>query len=70
MHPRSGAGSIKADASTDQELLEYKDANKTHTLNGEELLLLFKRGAQQGKDARYIIKFANNIIAEIHLTRE
>lgn len=68
-HPMSGAGSIKEDGSTDDELFEIKDANKSFTLAGAELLQSFKRAMQQEKEAVWIIRFANGIEATITLRR-
>lgn len=70
MHPRSGAGRIKDDASTDWELLEVKDANRTYTLKGAELAPLHRRAAQQGKDATFIIYFTEaDVTATITVTK-
>lgn len=70
VHPNSGAGHIKDDASTEEIIYEFKDSMKTHTLKGEELEALFKRAAQQGKEARYVILFnSSNLEATITLGR-
>lgn len=70
VHPRSGAGSIKDDGSTDAEVLEIKDAMESHTLKGTTLLQLFNRAAKQGKDAHYIIYFTKaNVTATISLRK-
>ena len=68
-HPRSGAGSIKEDGSTEDALIEVKDANLVFGLKGADLMQSFRRGAQQGKDAVWVIRFANGIEAEILLRR-
>lgn len=57
LHPRSGAGSIKWDASNEETLYEMKDVKKTHTLNGEYLRKLKLDAIKQGKDASYVIQF-------------
>lgn len=57
VHPNSGAGKIKDDGSSADELFEVKDANKTHTLNALELKKLWQRAVRQGKEAHYIIYF-------------
>lgn len=57
LHPRSGAGSIKWDASSEDTLFEMKDVQKSHTLNGAYLRRLALDAAHQGKDARYIVQF-------------
>lgn len=69
-HPRSGAGRIKEDGSDSERLYEVKDANRSFTLRGTDLAQSFARGVQQGKDAVWIVQFANGIEAEIHLTRK
>jgi hypothetical protein len=56
-HPRSGAGRIKDDASDEHTVIEVKDANKSHTINAKELLTVWKRAMQQGKEAQYVIYF-------------
>ena len=62
VHPRSGAGSIKSDGSSEETLYELKDAGKSHTIKGTDLEILFKRAVQQGKDAEYIVYFQNTDI--------
>jgi hypothetical protein len=70
VHPRSGAGKIKDDGSNDEEVMEVKDAKRSHTLKVSELNALFKRAAQQGKEARYLVYFSDDdITAEITLRR-
>lgn len=56
-HPRSGAGRIKYDGSDDDDLIEVKDANKSHTLQASLLNDLFVTATRQGKDAVYIVTF-------------
>lgn len=55
LHPRSGAGSIKWDASSDEVLYEMKNAKKSHTLTGAYLRQLALDAAHQGKEARYVV---------------
>lgn len=57
LHPRSGAGRIKDDASSDDKVVEFKDAYKTHALKGDDLDKLLRRATQQGKDAEYVVYF-------------
>jgi hypothetical protein len=57
LHPNSGAGRIKEDGHTDDFLYEVKDANKTYTLNGKELLTSITRAIRQGRQARWVIYF-------------
>lgn len=67
LHPMSGAGSIKDDASNDETIFEFKDANRTHTLASRDLRALVVRAVRQGKDARYVVTFADGTVADIHL---
>lgn len=70
LHPNSGAGHIKDDGSNDECIYEFKDANKTHTLKGEDLDGLFRRAVRQGKEAKYVILFGHvGLEAEITLRR-
>lgn len=70
LHPRSGAGRIKDDASTDDTIIEIKDADRSHTLKGSVLDSLFRRAVRQGKEAQYVIYFtAVDLTATIHLKR-
>lgn len=59
LHPMSGAGSIKDDASNDTTIYEFKSVKKTHTLNGADLEALWLRGIQQGKDVEYVVEFGD-----------
>lgn len=56
-HPRSGAGSVKDDASDDDTQYEIKDANKSYTLQAAEVLTLWQRAVKRGKDAKFVIYF-------------
>lgn len=69
LHPNSGAGRIKEDASDEDYLYEIKDANKVFTLNAADLMTSFVRAVRQGKDSVWFIRFTNGIDAEIRLTR-
>lgn len=69
-HPRSGAGRIKDDGSSETEVIEVKHVAKSHTLKGESLDALYRRATQQGKDAVYVIEFVDSrITATITITR-
>lgn len=57
LHPRSGAGKIKDDASNEETIFEFKDVMKSHSLSGAALDALFTRATQQGKEARYVVHF-------------
>lgn len=70
LHPMSGAGSIKDDASTEAEVFEFKNANKTHTLNADDLYKLMVRALRAEKEPYYVIQFANGVTATIHLSRD
>ena len=70
VHPNSGALRIKHDASDEETLYEIKDANKTYTLSGKELLELWKRSAQQLKDPLFVIYFTDaDLTATISITK-
>lgn len=70
-HPNSGAGRIKRDGSTEDELFEMKTASRQHTLKGDDLAKLHQQAARQGKTAGYIVHFPNQgITAEIRVKRE
>lgn len=69
-HPMSGAGSIKDDGHDDDYVYEIKDANKSFTLNAKDLSDMHTRAARQTRQARYIVKFANGITAEITIKKE
>lgn len=70
LHPNSGAGSIKEDASDAETIVEIKTMNKSYTLNAAELMGTFQRAVRQGKDSVWIITFANGIEATITLMRK
>jgi hypothetical protein len=67
-HPMSGAGRIKEDGHDEDNLYEIKNANRSFALNSEDLRQSWKRAAQQGRDAVWIVQFANGITAEMTLT--
>ena len=70
LHPASGALRIKHDAPDKETLYEIKDANKTYTMNGKELLTLWKRGALELKEPVFIIYFTDSdITATISIKR-
>ena len=70
IHPNSGALRIKHDASDDETLYEIKDANKTYTLSGKELLELWKCSVQQLKDPVFIVYFTDSdLTATITITK-
>lgn len=66
--PRSGAGSIKADGRTDDNVIEMKDARKSYTLKASELDMLRRYAIREGKDGQFIIQFNEpRIRAVIHI---
>ena len=67
LHPNSGAGKIKDDASNEDTVYEFKNANRSFTLNGSDLSATHARAVRQGKEGVWVITFANGITAEIHL---
>ena len=62
VHPASGALRIKNDASDKEKLYEVKDANKTYTLKGSELLSLWKNAIVQMKEPVFIVYFTDSDI--------
>ena len=50
---------MKDDASDDEFVFEIKDAGRTHTIKGTDLLAVFERAARQGKQGQYVIYFDN-----------
>lgn len=70
LHPNSGAGRIKDDASNEDTQYEFKNVRTSHTLKGADLLALFKRSVRLGKQAEYVVHFEDqNLTATINLTR-
>ena len=57
LHPMSGAGSIKDDASNEDTVFEMKSVRASHSLKGSTLLDLFLRATKQGKEAQYVVRF-------------
>lgn len=69
-HPMSGAGRVKDDASNEEHVYEFKNVARSHTLKGRDLLGLFKRSIQQGREARYVIYFEQeDVTATMTITR-
>lgn len=70
VHPMSGAGAIKDDASNEDTVYEFKSVKTSHTLHGGALLALFKRAIAQGKTPEYVIEFGDaKIEATLSLRR-
>ena len=71
VHPNSGAGTIKDDGHDDDYVYEVKDARKTITLNGKELLATHHRATRQGRQAVWLIQFTDlGIEAEMTITQK
>lgn len=70
LHPNSGSGPIKDDASTDDVRYEFKTVDRSHVLRGQALLDLFRRSVRTGRTAEYVIYFKQaDITATITLQR-
>ena len=70
VHPASGALRIKNDASDKEVLYEIKDANKTYTLKGSELLSLWKNAIVQMKEPVFVVYFTDSdITATMTITK-
>lgn len=66
--PRSGAGKIKYDGRTDDDLIEHKEAAKTHALNGEVLRRGYLAALNEDRDFLYVVQFSNGVLAEVRVT--
>lgn len=60
----SGAGRSKGDASDEDTLYEFKDANKTFQLKAVDLDKIFRYAVRQGKVPVFNIEFANGLVLE------
>lgn len=67
-HPGSGSGKIQFDGSTDDEVIEVKEAAKSFTLSLLYLRRLFDNATRQGKGARMVVRFPG-YEADITITR-
>jgi len=71
LHPGSGAGKIKDDASTEDIVYEFKNAKRSHTLTGAALKALYSRAVRQNKLPVYVIHFEDvGLTATVSLTKE
>ena len=66
-HPMSGAGSIKYDGSDRETIAEVKDANQSFTLKGKELGESYRHAVREGKEAVWLIKFADGLLPRGHV---
>lgn len=71
LHPNSGAGKIKNDASNTEQMFEFKTTDKKgYRLTTDELLKLFTSATQVDKEPVFVIDFVEHgIRAEIRPTR-
>ena len=70
VHPASGALRIKHDASDADTLYEIKDANKTYTIKGSELLALYKRANMELKEPLFVVYFTDaDITVTMNITK-
>lgn len=70
LHAASGSKVEKDDFSTEDSVIEFKNPNKTHTIQGSKLADQFVRAAKQGKSAMYTIYFEDfDITLEGTITR-
>ena len=60
-HPGSGSGGIKHDGSSENEVIEVKTVEKTHTLKADYLESLYAHAVRQGKEPVYVVAFGNGI---------
>lgn len=68
LHPNSGAGRIKHDASTEDQLIEIKDSKVSYTLNKKYLEELWTVATRQGKEPLLVVAFGD-LVAEIRLEK-
>lgn len=67
----SGAGRIKGDGSTDEYLIEVKDARLVHQLRATDLFDLWKLAVKQDKDPLMIIRFSGIVpVVEVSIEIE
>lgn len=70
LHPGSGSGSIRRDASNDEVIEEYKLAGKSFRLKGQELRDSYLDAVSQGKDSIWVIEFDDaGIEVEVRVRR-
>lgn len=70
LHPGSGSGSIRRDASNDEVVEEYKLASKSFQLKGTELRASYLDAVSQGKDSMWVIEFDDvGIEVEVRVRR-
>lgn len=70
VHPNSGAGRIKNDASNGEDDFEFKTAGTTHTINSGEIAKLYRSAAKKGNGAVYVIEFANGHVLECRVLKK
>ena len=69
--PMSGAGSIKGDGITEDEVIELKHANKSYTLNVKDLQKVRLAAINAGKEPIFVVHFdSENLTAIIRLSND
>ena len=74
--PMSGAGNIKYDGmrkaieENEASIIEVKKVDKSFTLKSDDLLKSLRYAQKQNKEVVWHIKFGNNLVAEVWLTKE
>lgn len=70
LHPGSGSGKIRRDASTENVVEEYKLAGKSFRLKGDELRASYLDAVSQGKESVWVIEFDHHgIEVEVRMRR-
>ena len=69
VHPMSGAGRIKGDASTDDEQFEVKDAGKSFRLKETDVLKHDTESIAQRKRGVWVIRFEGGTEVEVRVTK-
>ncbi len=69
LHPMSGAGRIKQDASDREQLVEVKDANRSYTVKASDVKSLHHEASIQGKEPVLVVVFTNGYEVEAVIRR-
>ena len=70
LHPRSGAGKIKADGSDKENLYEVKDAAAHYGLKADDLYTLYTQALHVNKKPVLVVKFRHrNMIVRCEVER-
>lgn len=65
----SGAGRIKGDGSTDDELIEVKDARKEYRLKEADLRKHWKEAVQVRKEPVFVIEYESGLQVEVRVIK-